>query len=480
MVSLTGDEDRVQLLKEEFGEQLRRLRKAANLTQDALARRAGYHRVSITQVEQGRQAFSDQFVTQVEAALDAGGQLLQIYERIEEERHRQRSRINGSFACASALGQLVGSQPSWARGHGSARCLGVVSGALFKLVREALGLTPSGLAEIFALDIATIQGWESGLNPLTALPAGELVRLRVRLMRLGAPPAIFDALNEAVSADLIIAEAVHAGDDFIRLEDHLLASFVQKRSLVNLITWPFTGLAPDEIRCLGSLQSEHYKTGADAFTLDEDERARFFDHLRLMIEASTCGDGALLRRQASYLLGFDIRPESAEWLRTEQHRPGYHVRLGNDLSTWVAVRSTALALARFGNRDPVQAFVQQALTNEQQETANLNYWAYWVGEIPHVEPDDAFMVTTNISSWEGSTLLQHLLNRLKVGFEHADLNVHTLWALLQARPSLLQNHADLRCRARQRVEQLMGDHELLPQTRQKLLALMYAIRLSER
>lgn len=194
---------------------------------------------------------------------------------------------------------------------------------------------------------------------------------------------------------------------------------------------------------------------------------------------STCSDAALLRRQASYLLGFDARSESAEWLRAEQGRPWHHAHLSSDLPTWVAARSSALALARFGDRDPVQAFVQQALTNEQQEVANLNYWAYWVGEIPHIEPGDAFMVATDLSSWEGSTLLCHLLKRLKVGAEHADLNIHTLWTLLQARPSLLHNHADLRSLARKRVEQLMEDRELSSQARQKLPALAYAIRLSE-
>ncbi|MGH8908126.1 MAG: transcriptional regulator, partial [Egibacteraceae bacterium] len=128
----------------------------------------------------------------------------------------------------------------------------------------------------------------------------------------------------------------------------------------------------------------------------------------------------------------------------------------------------------------VQAFVRKGLTNEQQEAANLNYWAYWVGEIPHLEPDDGFMVATDVSSWDGSTLLCHLLNRLEVGSEHADLNVHTLWNLLQARPSLLQRHAALRSLVRERIEQLMDDRGLSSQERHNLQVLAYAIRLIER
>ncbi|MGH8931487.1 MAG: helix-turn-helix domain-containing protein [Egibacteraceae bacterium] len=84
----------VALLKEEFGRELRRLREAANLTQKALARRASYHRVSITQVEQGRQDLSRQFVVQVKAALDAQGQLLAIYEQIDAARSRQHQRAD--------------------------------------------------------------------------------------------------------------------------------------------------------------------------------------------------------------------------------------------------------------------------------------------------------------------------------------------------------------------------------------------------
>ncbi|MGH8897087.1 MAG: helix-turn-helix domain-containing protein [Egibacteraceae bacterium] len=526
MASQTGVEGGIQLLKEEFGRELRRLRRAVNLTQDALARQAGYHRVSITQVEKGRQAFSRQFVTQVEAALNAQGRLLAIYERIDAGRCSRQLQTADQPRCSSTPVQrptlitegespsfgfagarardamssdhstevinsgrrtagslkrpVVGSQQSRARSPGSARCLGVVSGYLLKLVREALCLTQSALAEMLALDIAMVQGWESGLKPLTTLPAAEFVRLRIRLIRLGAPPVIVDTLDEALSADMIVSEAVEVGSDLVGQDNHLLASFVHKRDLTNMITWPFTGVVPDRIRFLDSLRSNHCRHRVDAFGLDETEHARFFDYLLVTAEASTCSDTILPRRQAIYLLSFDARSESAEWLRSEQRRAWHCSRPGTDVPTWAAVRSSALALARFGDRDPVQAFVQHGLANEQQEVANLNYWAYWVGELPHIEPDDAFMVATDVSSWDGSTLLRHLLNRLEVGSEHADLNIHTLWTLLQARPSLLQIHTTLRSLARERIEQLMDDRELSAQTRQKLPALAYAIRLAER
>ena len=84
-----ADEGSVARLKGEFGRELRRLREAAGMTQKALGRRVSYHRVSITQVESGRQNFSRQFVAQVEAALDAQGQLFAIYEQIQAARGQQ-------------------------------------------------------------------------------------------------------------------------------------------------------------------------------------------------------------------------------------------------------------------------------------------------------------------------------------------------------------------------------------------------------
>jgi len=84
-----ADEGSLARLKAEFGRELRRLREAAGMTQKALGRRVSYHRVSVTQVESGRQNFSRQFVEQVEAALDAQGKLFAIYEQIEAARGRQ-------------------------------------------------------------------------------------------------------------------------------------------------------------------------------------------------------------------------------------------------------------------------------------------------------------------------------------------------------------------------------------------------------
>lgn len=392
---------------------------------------------------------------------------------------------NGAPAKPAAKGRpiadsVVSSKRAVQLDRGSAGYLGVVSGCLLKRVREAINLTASTLAEGLALDVATVQGWESGRRSLTALPAADLTRLRVRLIKLGAPPVVFAALDDALKADMVIAQAVEAGSTPIVQNEHLLASFVHKRDLTNVITWPLTGLLPPHLRRLNRPWATPDGPVAGQPMLSESERARFFDHLLITVDTTPRDEDALLRRQAIYLLGFDTRPESVEWLRAEQGRAWRNAHHSNHVPSWVAVRSSALALARFGDRDPLRAFVQQALTDERHEAANLNYWAYWIGEIPHVEVDDTFMITADSTSWGGAHLLRHLLNRFNPGNEHAELNIHTLWALLLARPCLFDNQPKLRSQARERIEQLADDNELSSQARQELTAVAYAIRLAER
>ena len=78
--------EHARALREELGREVRRLRLAAGLTQNELAREAGYHRVSVTQVESGRQDLSRDFVRRLEAVLHADGQLIELYERFDGSR----------------------------------------------------------------------------------------------------------------------------------------------------------------------------------------------------------------------------------------------------------------------------------------------------------------------------------------------------------------------------------------------------------
>ncbi|MGH3710283.1 MAG: hypothetical protein ACRDRQ_19730 [Pseudonocardiaceae bacterium] len=146
----------------------------------------------------------------------------------------------------------------------------------------------------------------------------------------------------------------------------------------------------------------------------------------------------------------------------------------------MAVRSSAVALAHGGDRDPLRAFLQHALTTERLDQANLNYWAYWIGEIRDVQVDDEFMGSVDPRSWSGAHLLGDLLERLQPGSGHAELNLHTVWALLLAHPALLGSYPRLRSAAASTVEELAADDDLSGPARGELSDIGYAIRLTQR
>lgn len=360
--------------------------------------------------------------------------------------------------------------------QGSRRCLGAVSGFLLRLIRESAGLTQVQLAEQLGVDVASVQGWESGRRPLAALRAADLMRLRYRLLSCGAQPILLATLEDAIQADLIIAETVQAGGQPIEASRHPLGATVHQCKLTNLITWPFTGIVPTQLGDLGTARTRRGPV-PDRPTLTEDERTRFFDHLLVTADANPHEYAALPRRQAIYLLGFDTRASTAEWLRAEQLRALRDAGHTDHVPSWVVVRSSAVALAYGGDRDPLRAFLQHALGTDQMEQANLNYWAYWVGEIDGIQVDDEFMVCIDPRDWSGVRLLGHLLERLHPGSGDAELDIHTVWALLLAHPALLSNHPGLRSATARTVEELAADRDLSAQTRRELSDIAYAVRL---
>lgn len=369
-------------------------------------------------------------------------------------------------------GTLHGSQ-------GSRRCLGAVSGFLLRLIRESAGLTQVQLAERLGVDVASVQGWESGRRPLAALRAADLVRLRSVLLRCGAQPTLLATLEDAIEADLIIAETVQAGGQLIEADRHPLGATVHQCKLTDLITWPFTGIVPAPLRDLVTVRARRGPV-SDRPALAEDERTRFFDHLLVTADANPRENAALPRRQSIYLLGFDTRANTAEWLRAEQLRALRNASHTDHVPSWVVVRSSAVALAYSGDRDALRAFLQHALATDQMEQANLNYWAYWAGEIDDIQVDDEFMVRVDPRDWGGVRLLGHLLDRLHPGSGHVELDIHTVWALLLAHPTLLNDHPGLRSIAASTVDKLGADRDLSTQARRELSDIAYAVRLIHR
>jgi transcriptional regulator with XRE-family HTH domain len=325
---------------------------------------------------------------------------------------------------------MQGCRATLRAGQGSPRHLATVSGFLLKTIRHSAELTQTQLAEDLGVDVASVQGWESGRRPLTALRTADLMRLRLRLLQYDARPTVLTKLDDAIHADLIIDETTRASDQRRKHDRHPLGTMVHQHKLSDLITWPLTGIAPTPLRDLVRAQVRRGPV-PDQPMITKDERTCFFDNL--LVAAQTKPDDLtnhtrLARRQAIYLLGFDTRTHTAEWLHAEQRRALRHATNTDHIPSWIAVRSSAVALAHGGDRDPLRAFLQHALTNDRQEQANLNYWAYWVGEISSVQVDDTFMNRVNPQTWSGVRLLEHLLELLRPSSGHTELNIHTLWA----------------------------------------------------
>lgn len=91
------------------------------------------------------------------------------------------------------------------------RAIGIVSGFVLKLARESSGLTQERLAEELGAAVSTVQGWESGRRPLSAINVGELLLLCARLTRIGAPASTARHLLEAIEADQVLSIGIAAG-----------------------------------------------------------------------------------------------------------------------------------------------------------------------------------------------------------------------------------------------------------------------------
>ncbi len=279
-------------------------------------------------------------------------------------------------------------------------------------LQETVGSTGSEWDSLLVRVLAAHYWWKSGRRPLAALRAADLMRLRSRLLRCGAQPTALAFLEDAIQADVIITEAVGAGRTLIEADEHPLGATVHQRKLTNLITWPFTGMVPAPLREIATARSRR-GPAPDHPTLTEDERTRFFDHLLVTADANLQHE--LPRRQAIYLLGFDARASTADWLHTEQLR--------------------ALRDARS---------------------------------------------TDHPRSWSGVRLLSHLLERLHPSSGHAELNLHTMWALLLVHPSLLAEHSALRSATASKIDYLAEDPDLSAQARRELSGIAYGIRLARR
>jgi transcriptional regulator with XRE-family HTH domain len=98
LVADTRDNDQDESIRHQFGAEVRRLRRAADLSQARLAARLGYSRAHLALVETGREIPAQEFVRRLDAALDTAGELLDLYrqvvsERVEASRRRRARQV---------------------------------------------------------------------------------------------------------------------------------------------------------------------------------------------------------------------------------------------------------------------------------------------------------------------------------------------------------------------------------------------------
>jgi DNA-binding XRE family transcriptional regulator len=110
--------------------------------------------------------------------------------------------------------------------------IGVISGYVFRVIREQLGRTQDDVAERLEVSPDTVAGWESGRRPLPSLPVGQMLVHRHRLMQMGTSPALLQTLERAIEADVLLAGAL---DEQSLADESPLGAWVMQRDLVEVL-----------------------------------------------------------------------------------------------------------------------------------------------------------------------------------------------------------------------------------------------------
>jgi transcriptional regulator with XRE-family HTH domain len=338
---------------------------------------------------------------------------------------------------------------------------GRIAGMVLKHARESSRVSQERFAEAMGSGVATVQGWESGRRPLSAVTLVQLRRISRVLLRLGADAGLVALLPSAIEADLIVAGAAAPleGD----LDQHPLSGSVIDLRVTELVTWALTGVAP---RFAERLQSTRRRGPSPSKPeLGTMDRRQLQSNLLELSEYRTGSEtSVLLRRQACFLAGLSGLDATAK-LSTKASR--YLVRSESWSPSWADARSYVVSRAYRGDPEPLRAFIANAHPSDDCETAALTYTAYWVGDLTDREGDDGFMVRRGLR-WRGARMYPHLVERLEAEHPLVDLNIHNLWLLLRSQRGLAIDDRATTELLLGRIEALADSDRVSGQSKQEL------------
>lgn len=348
-----------------------------------------------------------------------------------------------------------------------------MTGFVLKMLRSHIRLTQDQFAESLHVDLTTVQGWESGRRPLMAASTGTYLRIRNMMICRSVPAPLIRQLDVALEADRFLGYVMSQGN-LTDLEDHPLATWVINRPFTDLVSWPLTGIAPSIFEESASKRPRGPSPSGPQ--LRADEKAHVAAHFREAVEkAPQTSKGALLRRQGHYLAGFDNSQDAKEWLASTQRSEQRLLHPGQWSPSWAVVRSGAHSLARQGDESALSRFVDHHLESEDCEVANLNYWAYWLGEIDAIQITDTFMIDLNLQSWRGWRMVAHLITKMNSENPYLDVVIHTMWALITCKPNVVTPDSAGRLSAA--AKRLLDEEVGSPRSQRELNEVLYALRL---